>query len=423
MCPNSSEVWIFTGCTDPDSSTWVRQWVLKEHDLIVSGIDWHPVTNRIVTCSHDRNAFVWNFDAASKTWKPSVVILRINRAAMDVKWSPDGKKFAVSSSAKTVMVCWYEAANDWWISKQTKKAKSTVLTVAWHPNSQILAASGTDYRCRVYSAFLDEVDRAPDAAQFGALPEFGEIITEFEPTKVRACFDAGVAVGMGGDLPDRSRGVCCRASRCAHSPRFRFHRRRLHSRRCTMQSWINDCAWSPSGRSLAFIGHDSLLHVVTFAADPSTAPSIQVGVSRVLGAILPRAPSWQARIPARLHQCPLRRPHPAPPCPRTPVVRPLLRTATRPHPSAAADGEVLQPARDARVVLERVGRDHGGRAGGGQESGRRQRRQGGRERVRCGARNVRRQDEQGPGDASVGRRPVDQAPVVHHVPTAVQGQG
>jgi actin related protein 2/3 complex subunit 1A/1B len=61
-----------------------------QHDLVVSGIDWHPVTNRIVTCSHDRNAFVWNFDSASNSWKPTVVILRINRAAMDVKWSPDG---------------------------------------------------------------------------------------------------------------------------------------------------------------------------------------------------------------------------------------------------------------------------------------------------------------------------------------------
>lgn len=53
----------------------------------MSGIDWSPVTDWIVTCSHDRNAYVWKHE--SKTgWSPELVILRINRAATDVKWSP-----------------------------------------------------------------------------------------------------------------------------------------------------------------------------------------------------------------------------------------------------------------------------------------------------------------------------------------------
>jgi actin related protein 2/3 complex subunit 1A/1B len=28
----------------------------------VTGIDWAPKTNRIVTCSADRNAYVWNLE-------------------------------------------------------------------------------------------------------------------------------------------------------------------------------------------------------------------------------------------------------------------------------------------------------------------------------------------------------------------------
>lgn len=42
-------------------------------------------------------------------WKPSLTLLRIDRAALDVKWSPDGKKFAVASGAKCVPICHYEA--------------------------------------------------------------------------------------------------------------------------------------------------------------------------------------------------------------------------------------------------------------------------------------------------------------------------
>lgn len=57
-----------------------------QHDLLVSAIDWSEVSDRIVSCSHDRNSFVWTYDAASNVWKPALVILRIDRAATDVKW-------------------------------------------------------------------------------------------------------------------------------------------------------------------------------------------------------------------------------------------------------------------------------------------------------------------------------------------------
>jgi len=60
----------------------------QQHDKVVTGIDWAPNTNRIVTCGQDRNAYVWTF--TNGVWKPVLVILRINRAATHVKWSPLG---------------------------------------------------------------------------------------------------------------------------------------------------------------------------------------------------------------------------------------------------------------------------------------------------------------------------------------------
>lgn len=75
------------------------------------------MNNKIVSCSHDRNAFVWTFIPAHgdepAVWKPALVILRIDRAAIDVKWSLDGLRFAVTSGAKCVPVCTYEPENDW----------------------------------------------------------------------------------------------------------------------------------------------------------------------------------------------------------------------------------------------------------------------------------------------------------------------
>jgi len=104
VSPNSNEVHIYkktaNGWEDKPS------FVLTEHDKLVTGIDWAPNSNKIVSCSQDRNAYVWTFDGAQ--WKPVLVILRINRAATQVKWSPAENKFAVASSARTISVCYFE---------------------------------------------------------------------------------------------------------------------------------------------------------------------------------------------------------------------------------------------------------------------------------------------------------------------------
>ena len=63
--------------------------VFFQHHQTVTGIDWAPTTNRIVTCGADRNGYVWVEEGGK--WQPTLVILRINRAATYVKWSPKGK--------------------------------------------------------------------------------------------------------------------------------------------------------------------------------------------------------------------------------------------------------------------------------------------------------------------------------------------
>jgi WD40 repeat protein len=71
----------------------------KQHDKLITAISWAPQTNRIVTCSQDRNAYVWT--PTENGWKPALVLLRINRAATCVKWSPKEDKFAVGSGARS----------------------------------------------------------------------------------------------------------------------------------------------------------------------------------------------------------------------------------------------------------------------------------------------------------------------------------
>jgi actin related protein 2/3 complex subunit 1A/1B len=96
--------------------------------------------------------------------------------------------------------------------------------VAFHPkNGQILAAGGTDFKCRVFSTYSADVDGGEvsdvKSAPFTSPVEFGEVYCEFG------------ALG-----------------------------------------WINACAWSPSGNILCYAGHDSSVHFVDLSSGPNHAP-------------------------------------------------------------------------------------------------------------------------------------------------------
>ena len=199
---------------------------LKGHDKLVTSVDIALSTGRIVTCSQgswrlpshsweilkveDRNALVW--EPSPTGYKPTLVLLRINRAATFVRWSPSETKFAVGSGARVIAICYFEEENDWWVSKHIKKPiRSTITTVAWHPNSVLLAAGSTDAHARVFSSFIKGVDERPEPGVWGERLPFNTVC---------------------GEYLNNSAG------------------------------WIHAVSFSPSGDALAFTAHDSSVTVV-----------------------------------------------------------------------------------------------------------------------------------------------------------------
>jgi len=195
---------------------WTQTEALSEHDKIITSIDWAPNSNRIVTASQDRNAYVWQQAPDPLTgrpvWKPTLVLLRINRAATFVRWSPFEDKFAVASGARAIAICHFDPDNNWWVAKQLKKPiRSTVLSVDWHPNNVLLAAGSADMKARVFSAYIKDVDKRPPPSVWGEKLPFNTVCGEYSSPS-------------GG--------------------------------------WVHSVAFSPSGDVLAFASHDSTISVV-----------------------------------------------------------------------------------------------------------------------------------------------------------------
>ncbi|KAM9779930.1 LOW QUALITY PROTEIN: actin-related protein 2/3 complex subunit 1B-A-like [Neosynchiropus ocellatus] len=133
----------------------LRPWT-REPSAHLSSVDWAPDSNRIVTCGADRNAYVWTLKGGA--WKPTLVILRTNRSARCVKWSPHENKFAVGRGSRLISVSYFEQENDWWVEHIKKPIRSTILSLDWHPNNVLLAAGSCDFKCRVFSTHIKEVE-------------------------------------------------------------------------------------------------------------------------------------------------------------------------------------------------------------------------------------------------------------------------
>ncbi|KAK7205686.1 WD40-repeat-containing domain protein [Myxozyma melibiosi] len=224
---------------------------LAGHDKTVTAVDIALQSGRIVTCSQDRNALVWE-PAADGTYKPTLVLLRINRAATFARWSPDEKKFAVGSGARAIAVCYFEEENDWWVSRHIKKPlRSTVLSVEWHPNSVLLAAGSTDSHARVFSAFVKDVDARPAPTVWGERVPFQTLCGDF--------------VSPAG-------------------------------------GWVHDAAFSPSGNALAFVSHDSSVTVV-YPSGPEQPPAAIVNITTTMLPFISLVWLSENEIVAAGHDC------------------------------------------------------------------------------------------------------------------------
>eukprot|EP00198_Chlamydomonas_reinhardtii_P008857 XP_001698194.1 predicted protein [Chlamydomonas reinhardtii] len=173
-----SDVEMYGVSTNGSSGlSFTKTATLSGHGQFVSGLDWSTRGDQLLSCSHDRNAFVWTRAAASPAasraasgaaastsggggggsgaWEKQMVITRLTKGALCVKWSPSEAKFAIGSAARNVCVGYYDPESKWWACKLIRKAhESSVVSVSWHPNSVLLATGATDRRVRLFNAYV-----------------------------------------------------------------------------------------------------------------------------------------------------------------------------------------------------------------------------------------------------------------------------
>jgi actin related protein 2/3 complex subunit 1A/1B len=246
------------------TDTWKLLHKLESHYQYISGLDWCPETNRILSCSYDKTSFVW--DLIDGKWVPSNVVWTTKLGYLCCKWNKRGDKFCEGTSARHLLIGYYNKKTNWWMCKaikvpkkkdenaqeetkkeskkekeETKKEskkekeetqnphKSSVVACEIDPSSLYVISGSTDLRVYVSSCYIPKIDdQFLTEEQKAATVPFGQVIYEFkENSWINSVTwlpsgDRGVVAGQDAVIlvlnPKEEKDKQTEIIKCKHSP-------------------------------------------------------------------------------------------------------------------------------------------------------------------------------------------------------------
>lgn len=180
LSKKNKKIYIYSTPNFLKTDTWKLIHTLDTHTLYVSGIDWNPVTNNILSCSHDKTAFVWKYK--DDKWNPLNVVATTKLGYLCCKWNKRGDKFCAGTSSKNLFIGYYNKESDWWMGVNIKAHKSSVISCDIDPTSLFVISGSIDCRIYVSSCYVPEIDDAHLTDQQKPLAQkFGTVVYEFKP--------------------------------------------------------------------------------------------------------------------------------------------------------------------------------------------------------------------------------------------------
>ena len=142
------------------TSTWELEHTLDFHVLYVSCIDWNHKTNKILSCSFDKTAFVWEF--VNNKWVPSniVIISILKLGFLTCSWNENGDRLCLGTSGSQLHIGFFDPSAMWWKcieSKESKKSlhKSSVTSAKISPNNTYCLSGSTDLRVIITNVTIE----------------------------------------------------------------------------------------------------------------------------------------------------------------------------------------------------------------------------------------------------------------------------
>ena len=164
LSQKDSKIYIYKTPDIFKTSNWELEHTLDSHVLYVSCIDWNHKTNKILSCSYDKTAFVWEFK--DNKWIPINIVINSNLKLgfLTCSWNENGDRLALGTSGFQLYIGYFndDPSAMWWqcmeSKEKSKKAlhKSSVTTAKISPNSIYCVSGSTDLRIIITYIYIKE---------------------------------------------------------------------------------------------------------------------------------------------------------------------------------------------------------------------------------------------------------------------------
>jgi len=159
--------------------TWELIHKLQSHTLYISSLDWNPKTNKILSCSHDKTAYVWTYK--ENKWESSNVVASTKLGYLTCCWNKIGNKFALGTSSNMLLIGYYDEEAKWWTCKPIKKLhKSSVTTVKIDCNSLFVLSGSTDMKVYITSCYMNFDNKHLNNESKQLIRDFGTVVYKFK---------------------------------------------------------------------------------------------------------------------------------------------------------------------------------------------------------------------------------------------------
>lgn len=166
-------IYIYQVTDFKNPSSWKLLHTLNMHILYISGLDWHPETNKILSCSHDKTSYVWTYKG--NEWTFENVVATTNLGYILCRWNKRGDKFCECTGNK-VFIGYLNKESGWWMGIQLKEKKkenkgekekktvgvgggnATAVCAKIDPTSLYCITGWTNMKVRISSCYIPATD-------------------------------------------------------------------------------------------------------------------------------------------------------------------------------------------------------------------------------------------------------------------------
>lgn len=179
LSKKDSKIYLYYTPNPTDYSTWTLYDTLKTHLQYVSGLDWNPVTERLISASYDKTSIIWSYEEGR--WGGEYVVATTKVGYLFAHWNEDGSKFVEGTSSKILFIGYYDEESEWWVSRSIKHHKASVMTARIDPTSLFVISGSVDNKIYITSCYIPLVDdERLDPGVLQNAQEFGTVIYKYD---------------------------------------------------------------------------------------------------------------------------------------------------------------------------------------------------------------------------------------------------